>query len=72
MSRYRAAIDAEDVYQMRLAQLDLSEKQARAIYARLIEQAQGDQAAIFSANEKLKRDLERFERCRAKMKETEF
>lgn len=68
MSRYLQAVDAEnvhEVYQARFAELDRFEKQARAAHARTLRKARGDRRIIARADEKLKKDLARFERNRA-------
>lgn len=79
MHDYLETIDAEDVqdvYAARFAELDRFEKMAKEVHAKTIAQADGDQAAVTKADERLKKDLARFEKnrkqCREKMEETKF
>lgn len=79
MVRYLESIDAEDVqdvYKARFAELDRFEANARKVHAQALERAEGDQTAITTANERLEKDLARFdknrEECRENMKGTKF
>lgn len=79
MSEYLESIDAEDVqdvYEARFAELDHFEAQARAVHAQSIEKSEGDKAVISEADERLEKNLERFEKnrkeCRDNMKGTTF
>lgn len=79
MDAYLDSIQAEnvhDVYEARFAELDRFEKSAREIHARAINQARGDVEAIAAANEKLEKNLTRFENnrkeCRENMRGTKF
>lgn len=72
MARYLTSIDAEDiqeVYQARFAELDRFEKQSRAVHAQTIQRASGDRKIIAEADERLKKDLARFEKNRAECRE---
>ncbi len=79
MSEYLGSInaeDVEDVYKARFAELNRFEANARDVHARTIERANGDESVIAMANEKLEKDLVRFEKnrkeCRENMKGTTF
>jgi arylsulfatase A len=79
MHDYLATIDAEDVqdvYAARFAELDRFVKMANEVHGKTIAQATGDQDTIAKADERLKKDLARFERnrqqCREKMQDTKF
>ena len=79
MSRYLESIDAEDVqevYKARFAELDRFETMARRVHAQAVERAKSDQNTIAAAEERLAKDLVRFEKnreeCREKMQETSF
>jgi hypothetical protein len=72
MSRYLESIDAEDVqdvYQARFAELDRFESMARRVHAQAIERAKGDKDVITEADEKLAKDLARFETNRQECRE---
>ena len=67
MAKYLESIDAEDiqdVYKARFAELDKFEAMAREVHAKATERANGDKAMIARANERLEKDLERFEKNR--------
>ena len=79
MSKYLKSINAEniqDVYKARLAELDSFEAGARTVHARSIQQAKGDKELVNKANERLAKDLERFDKnriqCRENMRGTKF
>ncbi len=79
MHDYLETIDAEDVadvYAARFAELDRFEKAAHDNHARAIARAKGDSDIITKADERLKKDLARFEQnrkqCREEMQETKF
>lgn len=79
MHEYLESIDAEDVeevYDARLEELDHFEGIARKVYASAVEKAGGDEEAIAKANERLEKDLARFEsnrkHCKEKMQDTKF
>ncbi len=79
MTAYLESIDAEkveDVYQARFEELDMFEERARAVHAQTIEKTKGDETAIAEADERLQKNLDRFEKnrigCRQKMQETKF
>jgi len=72
MSAYLTAIHAEDVqdvYQARFAELARFEKQARAIHAQTIRRAGGDRKLIAEAEERLTKNLARFEKNRKQCRE---
>jgi arylsulfatase A-like enzyme len=70
------AEDVQDVYRARFAELDKFEAMARSVHAKAIERAAGDTQAIAEADEKLKKNLERFaknrEECRENQRGTTF
>ncbi len=79
MDAYLDSIDAEnvqDVYEARFAELDRFEKDAREEHARAVARAGGDEDAIADADERLQRNLTRFEKnrkeCRANMRGKTF
>jgi arylsulfatase A-like enzyme len=79
MSTYLEKIraeDVQDVYRARFAELDKFEAMARSVHAKAIERAAGDTQAIAEADEKLKKNLERFaknrEECRENQRGTTF
>lgn len=79
MSGYLQSIDAEDiqdVYQARFAELDRFESMARRVHAQTIERANGDRQVIAAAEDRLRRNLRRFEEnrkeCREKMQGKSF
>lgn len=79
MASYLESIDAEDVqdvYAARFAELDRFEANARQVHAQTLERAKGDKNQIAAADDRLSKDLVRFEKnreeCRTKMKETDF
>ena len=72
MASYLGSVDAEDVqdvYKARFAELDKFEAMARLIHARSIKEADGDQEVIKKANERLAKDLVRFDNNRAECRE---
>jgi gamma-glutamyl:cysteine ligase YbdK (ATP-grasp superfamily) len=72
MSRYLESIDAEDiqeVYKARFAELNRFEAMARSVHAKAIEQAKGGLSRIAEANERLEKDLARFEQNRQECRE---
>lgn len=79
MDRYLESVDAEDirlVYEARFAELDRFESNARRVHAQAVERARGDETQIAAVDERLTKDLIRFEKnrkeCRKKMTETDF
>lgn len=79
MTKYLKSIDAEqiqDVYQARFAELDRFEATARSVHAKAIEQAKGGKDRIAEANERLAKDLARFQQnrreCRQNMQGKTF
>ena len=79
MHDYLDSIDAEnveDVYEARFAELDRFEKIAREVHAKTLAQAKGDEDVIAKADERLEKDLARFEmnrkQCKEKMVQTRF
>ena len=72
LSRYLESIDAEDVqdvYNARFAELDRFEAMARRVHARAIREFSGDRDRISQANDRLARDLARFEKNRQECRE---
>ena len=67
MTAYLASIDAEEiqeVYRARFAELERFELQARYVHTQAMRRARGDEKAIAAADERLEKDLMRFEKNR--------